>query len=339
MTTQLPTRPNLEHLRSQAKDLLDDLKKADREALGAFQEFAPDPAKATFTLSDAQLIVARRCGYLSWPKLVHHVEALNALDGTWRFTSLEVEGAAMPPHAYQHSAIVIDGDRFQMADGGATYEGSCQIDSAASPKTIDIRFVAGPEKGNTSLGIYEVQGDHLKVCLGFTGVPRPTSFATKAGSGHALETLERGQLDPTPTTRPEERKDDPALTEGFGPITPLMEALQGNWTPTSIVRDGIALPAFFLKNGQRSMQGIETTVTFGNQVFMEAQTKMNDQANPPTVDYLHTSGPNEGRAQLGILTQEDEDLVICFAEPGHPRPNAFESPEGGGLTLSRWKRS
>ena len=53
---KLPDRPNLRHLRDQAKDLV--------------------RAGATSTLADAQLQIARQYGFASWPKLKQHVESL-----------------------------------------------------------------------------------------------------------------------------------------------------------------------------------------------------------------------------------------------------------------------
>lgn len=65
------------------------------------------------------------------------------------------------------------------------------MDGAKNPKTIDMIFTEGPEKGKTSLGIYELDGDNLKICLGLVGRDRPKEYLTKQNSGHALETLER----------------------------------------------------------------------------------------------------------------------------------------------------
>ena len=61
-TSRLPPRPSLEQLRKQAKERLRELK-------------ADDPH---VTLARAQLVVAREYGFDSWPKLVHHVEALRS---------------------------------------------------------------------------------------------------------------------------------------------------------------------------------------------------------------------------------------------------------------------
>lgn len=53
---QLPDRPNLRHLRDQAKDLV--------------------RSGAAVTLADAQFQIARQYGFPSWPKIKEHVESL-----------------------------------------------------------------------------------------------------------------------------------------------------------------------------------------------------------------------------------------------------------------------
>lgn len=52
----LPDKPNLRHLKDQAKELL--------------------RAGGSATLAEAQFAIARRYGFASWPKLKHHVESL-----------------------------------------------------------------------------------------------------------------------------------------------------------------------------------------------------------------------------------------------------------------------
>src|SRR5207237_157567 len=47
------------------------------------------------------------------------------------------------------------------------------------------------EAGETCQGIFALAGDELILCLGVVGAPRPAEFATRAGSGHALEHLRR----------------------------------------------------------------------------------------------------------------------------------------------------
>lgn len=67
----LPPRPSLEQLRHQARDLLRDLRAADPAAVAEAAEHHRRAAELTdVSLADAQLIVARRHGLGSWPRLV-----------------------------------------------------------------------------------------------------------------------------------------------------------------------------------------------------------------------------------------------------------------------------
>jgi uncharacterized protein (TIGR03067 family) len=115
---------------------------------------------------------------------------LEKLQGTWRIASLEIDGNAMPATG----SITIDGDRFTTAAMGAEYSGAIHIDASRRPKRFDLVFDSGPQAGNRSLGIYQLEGDSWRICLGFAGNPRPASFATTPGSGHAMETLVRAVM-------------------------------------------------------------------------------------------------------------------------------------------------
>jgi Ankyrin repeats (3 copies) len=78
----LPPKPNLDHLKYQAKDLLRDHARQDLGAAQRIREFHPRFAGATdgeifkthMRLSDAQLAIARESGFRSWARLKQHVE-------------------------------------------------------------------------------------------------------------------------------------------------------------------------------------------------------------------------------------------------------------------------
>jgi hypothetical protein len=84
----LSPRVNLEQSRKQAKDLLKALKAGDREVLDRIRWNHPrfhrledaEIQKREFVLADAQLVIARMHYFESWPKLVRHIEALEAED-------------------------------------------------------------------------------------------------------------------------------------------------------------------------------------------------------------------------------------------------------------------
>ena len=112
-------------------------------------------------------------------------------EGTWQIVSLEVDGMKLPAETIKDSRLIIKGKEFTMKEKIATYKGTFTIDAGKKPKTIDLKFTEGPEKGNTSYGIYELDGDDFKLCLTITAKDRPVEFATKAKSGLGLEVLKR----------------------------------------------------------------------------------------------------------------------------------------------------
>jgi hypothetical protein len=78
----LPSSPNLDHLKYQAKDLLKDQAAHDPRAAQRLREFHPRLRQATdaeifntkLSLTDAQLAIAREYGFPSWPRLKRHIE-------------------------------------------------------------------------------------------------------------------------------------------------------------------------------------------------------------------------------------------------------------------------
>ncbi len=196
---RLPARPNLEHLRTQAKTLLAKLREGDADAaqtliryLPAASALSPMQVRAHgFRLADAQAAIACKSGFAAWPGLAHHVDRLRGMEGTWGFRSLQVDGNALPASMFTNSHLLIDGDRFRMESPEAGYEGIFTIDVEQAPHHIDIDFVEGPEAGNRCFGIFQLEHDRLTFCLGLAGAKRPDRFVTGHGSGHALEELVR----------------------------------------------------------------------------------------------------------------------------------------------------
>src|SRR6202047_1453967 len=79
---RLPSNPNLDHLRYQAKDLLKERIARSPGVAQRLREFHPRFRCATdaeifdaqLSLSDAQLTVAREYGFPSWARLKRHIE-------------------------------------------------------------------------------------------------------------------------------------------------------------------------------------------------------------------------------------------------------------------------
>ena len=76
---------------------------------------------------------------------------------------------------------------------------SCSVGSSAIPQWIDLYEPASHRGGLFALGVYDLDGDRLKLCLAHAigrplgSVKRPDQFAVPPSSGNVLLTLERYQ--------------------------------------------------------------------------------------------------------------------------------------------------
>jgi uncharacterized protein (TIGR03067 family) len=113
-----------------------------------------------------------------------------AFEGTWVFESLEIGGKALPAELLKGSTMLCEADRFTMTDGLATHAGRFVVDPAASPKTIDVIFTEGPNRGHIARGVYTLEGDTYTIAVGMAGAARPSKVEGGPG-GHAFEVLKR----------------------------------------------------------------------------------------------------------------------------------------------------
>jgi uncharacterized protein (TIGR03067 family) len=112
---------------------------------------------------------------------------LDAIQGTWQFTYLEEGGDPVPAELVEQLQHVFDGESLTMIVGEKEKLATYKLDPTSSPKSIDII-----REGNTEQGIYELQGDTLRLCLANDSQPRPTRFDSKPASGrHAIAILKR----------------------------------------------------------------------------------------------------------------------------------------------------
>ena len=137
--------------------------------------------------------------------------AVRELDGSWVVSSVVQDGESVPEEDIKKMRYIVAGDRhtFQFAD--LRFTGVHRLHPAERPKAIDIELtgsrLAGeflilppaPNEGavgqpsqpdSACRGIYEVQGDVLKLCVAF-GRPRPDAFSSPAGSGRMLVVYRR----------------------------------------------------------------------------------------------------------------------------------------------------
>jgi ankyrin repeat protein len=118
---ELPARPNLEQHKKQAKDLVRDCALGLPAALERIARHHPrlhklSPAETTtanFTLTDAQLVLAREHGFESWPKFSKHIETLHLIRSVASLTdpvSAFIEVACVPRHSGHNTGTLEHAD-------------------------------------------------------------------------------------------------------------------------------------------------------------------------------------------------------------------------------------
>ena len=108
---------------------------------------------------------------------------LKKFHGVWTFASVEAGGKKAPAADFQGMTVTFAGDKYTVKKGDEVIQvGRQKLDPSRSPKTIDVTVTEGLNKGAVMLGIYEIDGDTLKVCFDEGGKERPTEFRSTPGS-------------------------------------------------------------------------------------------------------------------------------------------------------------
>lgn len=259
---------------------------------------------------------------------------LDKIQGAWHITFLESDGAKAPAAAFEQAHVVVKGKTFTSKGMGAAYKGTIALKSTTKPKSVDFAFTAGPEKGHRNLGIYTLEKDRWVICLATRGTKRPGRFATKAGTGLALETLERGAPPAgTVTAKSAKKATDKRAADSAAVATPI----EGEWAMISAVFDGKPAAENMVAWCKRITQGDVTIVTAGPQTMVKARFKLNTATRPGTIDYVNLEGPHKGKPHAGIYDLSHGILRICMAAPGQPRPDVFVSKTGDGRSFTTWR--
>ena len=107
---------------------------------------------------------------------------LKKFQGTWTFESVEAGGKTLPNADFKGMTVTFELDKYTVKMGDEVIQvATPKLDPSKSPKTIDVSVTKGIDKGATIRGIYEINGDTLKVCFDREG-KRPTEFKSTPGS-------------------------------------------------------------------------------------------------------------------------------------------------------------
>jgi uncharacterized protein (TIGR03067 family) len=118
------------------------------------------------------------------------------LQGTWQVTEGVSDGKPVPKEQLARMKVVFSGKKMSIfppvGDGKRTVENTFTVDPGKKPRAIDATRLEGGGKGKIARGIYDLDGDTLKLCLtSRLEMDRPNEFAAPEKSGLVLLTLKR----------------------------------------------------------------------------------------------------------------------------------------------------
>ncbi len=109
------------------------------------------------------------------------------LEGEWTMVSGTLDGRPVDRRMLASGRRVTRGDESTVLFGTSVFmRMTFRLDPAAAPKAIDYVNTAGANKGRAQQGIYELQGDTLRLCVAPPGAERPADFTSVPGDGRLL---------------------------------------------------------------------------------------------------------------------------------------------------------
>jgi uncharacterized protein (TIGR03067 family) len=112
---------------------------------------------------------------------------LTKMQGDWMVVSMTVGGMKLSDDEAQTLFRSVEGERYVVSRFSKPVgKGAFKIDATKTPRTIDSTPEGPAAQAGTIRGIYEFEGDTLRICNAPPGKPRPTDFEAKPASGHTL---------------------------------------------------------------------------------------------------------------------------------------------------------
>jgi uncharacterized protein (TIGR03067 family) len=118
---------------------------------------------------------------------------LQRMEGTWTGTFIEAGGKPLPDNEKAIKIkLVVKADKYTVYISEMKYtEGHIKLDAAKQPRAIDAIPADGPFKGAAQPGIYQFEGDEMRVLFSKPGAERPAEFKTKEGTEQMLALYKR----------------------------------------------------------------------------------------------------------------------------------------------------
>lgn len=120
------------------------------------------------------------------------IKTRTKLIGAWNVSAYEAMGAK-DPQLSQELKVAFTAKEMIVQQKDQEAKSGYSIDPSQKPMRIDLVPASGPNMGLTLPGIFELDGDNLKVIWNDKGKGRPKEFKTAEGSGNVMLILKRQQ--------------------------------------------------------------------------------------------------------------------------------------------------
>jgi uncharacterized protein (TIGR03067 family) len=119
---------------------------------------------------------------------------LRTMEGTWNVVSKEENGKSADVESGLQLVVNPDSTFVVKAGDKIVEAGSIKLDPSSKPKSVEVTYTDGPDKGKVFKGIYIIAGDTAKFCrAGPQEHGRPSEFKTKANSGQVRYEYQRAK--------------------------------------------------------------------------------------------------------------------------------------------------
>jgi uncharacterized protein (TIGR03067 family) len=110
------------------------------------------------------------------------------IQGTWSVVAGTRNGKAVPEERAKSIQLVFAGNKFTIKTKDQVRDFTFKLYPDKKPKAIDVDM-----DGAVGEGLYDLDGDDLKIIHGESGDPRPKEFVSKEGSKLTLMVLKRAK--------------------------------------------------------------------------------------------------------------------------------------------------
>jgi uncharacterized protein (TIGR03067 family) len=117
-----------------------------------------------------------------------------------------------------------------------------------------------------------------------------------------------------------------------------LETQQGVWAVVSSRRGGSDADTNIVATIRRAVEGDHVVWTRSGKRFAGTTIVLDPKAKPAAIDVIPDGGPSRGERVLGIYKLEGDELTICMADAGKPRPVKFSAENDEPQTLMVFQR-